>query len=76
MQDKFPTQAYEESGLPICPNGDQVRSDEAGLFCWIEGERVSAEIVNGRVRLLEVEELVIEKKITKKKEGGGSDGNG
>lgn len=79
MADKFPTQSYEESGLPICPNGDQVRSDEAGLFCWMEGERVSAEIVNGKVRLLEVEPLP-EKKTTKKVKAEVvevvSDGNG
>lgn len=52
MADTFPTEAYEESGLPICPNGDQVRSDGLGLFCWIDGERAPVELVNGKVRLL------------------------
>lgn len=60
--DKFPTEAYVESGLPICPNGDQVRSDELGLFCWIESQRIDAEIVNGKVRLLEPEPELPEKK--------------
>lgn len=78
MADKFPTESYIESGLPVCPNGDQIRSDEQGLFCWIEGERVSAEIVNGKVRLFEA--VVAEKKTTKSKsklvEEEQTDGNG
>jgi hypothetical protein len=77
MADKFPTESYAESGLPICPNGDQVRSDESGLFCWMDGERVDAEIVNGKVRVFET--VLAEKKTTKSKkpaEEGQTDGNG
>lgn len=40
MSDKFPTAYYEAHDIPTCPNGDKVRSDEEGLFCWIEGARV------------------------------------
>ena len=36
----FPTHIYQEAGTLICPNGDKVRSDDDGLFCIIDGERV------------------------------------
>lgn len=40
MSDVFPTEFYRSQGILLCPNGDQVRSDEEGLFCWLDGKRV------------------------------------
>jgi|GEM_PF-6341605 hypothetical protein len=37
---KFSTTYYELHDIPTGPNGDKLRSDEAGPFFWIEGERV------------------------------------
>jgi hypothetical protein len=37
---QFPTSFYQANGILQCPNGDKVRSDEAGLFCLIDGKRV------------------------------------
>jgi len=60
LTDIFPTAVYETNGYLICPNGDKLRSDAEGLFCWIEGDtssgragqRVPATVVNGQVQLL------------------------
>lgn len=49
LTDKFPTAYYQAHDHLVCPNGDKLRSDAEGLFCWIEGERVPAEIINGIV---------------------------
>jgi hypothetical protein len=51
MPDKFPTTFYQKHGILTCPNGDQLRSDDEGLFCLIDGDRVSATVVNGAVVL-------------------------
>ncbi|MBD2465722.1 hypothetical protein H6G89_32560 [Oscillatoria sp. FACHB-1407] len=51
MADKFPTAYYEAHNIPTCPNGDKVRSDEEGLFCWVEGARVPALVTGGQVVL-------------------------
>jgi hypothetical protein len=45
MAEVFTTDFYHQQGIPVCPNGDQVRSDEWGLFCWLGGERVPYPIV-------------------------------
>lgn len=41
MVETFATDFHQSMGIPLCPNGDQVRSDDEGLFCWLDGERVS-----------------------------------
>jgi hypothetical protein len=45
LADKFPTAFYQDNGALTCPNGDKVRSDEEGLFCWLEGQRVPYPVV-------------------------------
>lgn len=40
LQEKFPTEIAIARGDRICPNGDSVRSDEEGLFCWLYAQRV------------------------------------
>ncbi|HEY9631027.1 MAG TPA: hypothetical protein V6C84_27370 [Coleofasciculaceae cyanobacterium] len=51
---QFPTAYYEAHGHLTCPNGDKLRSDAEGLFCWVEGDRQAAKVVNGRVELIPV----------------------
>ena len=53
--DKFPTEYYETHEILTCPNGDKLRSDVDGIFCWMDGDRIPAKIVNGVVELLPVE---------------------
>jgi hypothetical protein len=45
MEEHFTTDFYQQTGMKICPNGDQVRSDDQGLFCMIGGDRVPYPIV-------------------------------
>jgi hypothetical protein len=47
------TAFYEAHDIPTCPDGDKLRSDEHGLFCLVEGERIAAKLVNGAVVLAE-----------------------
>jgi hypothetical protein len=45
------TAFYEGHGILVCPDGDKLRSDEEGLFCVVDGDRVAAAVVNGVVTL-------------------------
>lgn len=59
MTDTFPTSYYEENNYLVCPNGDKVRSDAEGLFCWIDGARVPAIAgVGGVITLQQIVEPV------------------
>lgn len=51
--DKFPTAHYEANDHLICPNGDKVRSDDEGLFCWLEGARVPYPIAPAPVVMIQ-----------------------
>jgi hypothetical protein len=51
MADKFPTAYHEANDYLTCPNGDKARSDEEGLFCWIDSERIPAVSFNGQIVL-------------------------
>jgi hypothetical protein len=73
--DKFPTSFYERNNILTCPNGDQLRSDDEGTFCWIEGDRVPAVVVNGVV-VLQVEEKPKSTKVKAGKVEGATDANG
>ncbi|NJN87070.1 MAG: hypothetical protein HC881_13220 [Leptolyngbyaceae cyanobacterium SL_7_1] len=72
MTDKFPTAFYEANDVLTCPNGDKLRSDDEGVFCLVEGERIAAEVVNGRVKLID-RAIARTKKPVKEQE---SDANG
>lgn len=90
MSDKFPTAFYESNDALVCPNGDKLRSDDEGTFCWIEGDpsgngkaaRVPAVVVNGAVVLQPVVAVVVAAEVLapkggkKKVEAGESDANG
>ena len=68
--EKFPTAYYEVHGIPTCPNGDKLRTDEQGLFCLVEGQRTAIEVVNGVVQ------LIVPKPVEKSGKGAKSaDGN-
>jgi hypothetical protein len=45
LADKFPTAFHQANNVLTCPNGDKVRSDDEGLFCWLEGQRIPYPVV-------------------------------
>lgn len=65
---------YESHGIPVCPDGDKLRSDEEGLFCMIEGDRAAAKLVNGAVVIEAAKPS--KAKSSKDKSEGLTDGNG
>lgn len=64
------TAFYQAHGIPVCPDGDKLRSDEEGVFCIVDGDRVAATLVNGVVHL----EPVPEKPASKSKAVKDADG--
>jgi hypothetical protein len=68
--DKFPTAFYESNDVLVCPNGDKLRSDDEGTFCWLEGDRVPAAVVNGVVVLQPVAVVTV---VTASKKKGKAD---
>lgn len=63
----FSTDYYNAHGHLVCPNGDKLRSDDQGLFCWMEGQRIPAEVINGVVTV----KIVIKDGASKDKKPGG-----